>query len=228
MCPSYCFMRESNCWLNWCFVFSEKSLVKCKMLDRFLPRRQILLPTNSHNNHQISKVMRTLKCCSRSLTVFSWAFQGLCELRCSWEWKSQVLTVFNKESNKNFGCDVCCTRLYLPLSRPGWRGFGSLVSVDPRRLQWEDRLGPHQTEITLSPRSSANKDIVTLEQQEGVKHKQLTRVLKPHHCMWLIYHNTDLFPFTGAERADQGQTQPVSMTLRITQYLKRLNSEKHL
>lgn len=152
--------------------------------------------------------------------MFSWGFKGLRELHFSWELKSQVLTVFNKESNKTFGWDVCSTRLYLPLSRPGWRGFGSLVSVDPRRPQWEDRLGPHQTEIIPSPWSSAHKDIVTLEQQEGAKHKQLTRVLKPHHCMRLIYHNTDLFPFTGAERADQGHSQAVSMTLRIIQNLK--------
>lgn len=201
MCPSYCFMTESNCWLNSCFVFCEKSLVKYKILDRFLPR--------SCFQKTPTTILKSRKSRGRSNVTVAIVLCSLVGLRGFYvRIKEPSLTVFNKESNKNFGWDVCSARLYLPSSRPGWGGFGSLASLDPRRLRWEDCLGPHQSEIT-------HEDIVTLEQQEAVKHKQLTRVLKPHHCMGLIYHNTDLFPFTGAERADQAQT--VSMTLRITQ-----------
>lgn len=35
------FMSKSNCWLRECFVFCERSLVRCKMLHEFLPRGKV-------------------------------------------------------------------------------------------------------------------------------------------------------------------------------------------
>lgn len=36
------FMSKSNCWLHGCFVFCVRSLVRCKMLHRFLPRGKVM------------------------------------------------------------------------------------------------------------------------------------------------------------------------------------------
>lgn len=36
------FMSKSNCWLHECFVFCERSLVRCKMLHQFLPRGKVM------------------------------------------------------------------------------------------------------------------------------------------------------------------------------------------
>lgn len=45
-------------------------------------------------------------------------------------------------------------------------------------IRWEERLGPHRSEIAAPPRSAGREDIVRFQQQEGVKRKQSARALK--------------------------------------------------
>lgn len=153
-------MSESNCWLRECFVFCERSLVRCKMLREFLPRGKVThgraLPANSQNNLPKScgrtNVAVALSLCPRGASEV-YVNRDVLQLRVKEPHlkKKRKRKCLTRKAIKRLDgmCvpqDFICSYL-----SPAEGDLEVWLRVFPRRLRWwEEPSGPRQSEITPS------------------------------------------------------------------------------